>query len=331
MPPGAFRPPWWLPDGHSQTLWRRLQPNPSLVRQRQRVELDDGDFIDVDFLPAVDRQQAHRRPLVFILHGLCGCSASPYVLSLQRHLATIGQDSLAMNMRGCSGEPNRLASAYHSGCSDDVEAVLAHWLAAMPLAQRRPLAVVGYSLGGNVLVKWLAETSLPVQAAVTVSNPFSLAYCCEQMINGRLSRFYGRHFVRLLLRSLAQKRQHFRAQGRHDQLAVLDDLGELGSIRHIRDFDARVTAPLHGFASAEDYYERCSSSRYVARVRAPLLVIHGRNDPIVPASGLPDPASLPAQVQLDLQPAGGHVGFLASGAPDWLERRIGRYLELTSA
>lgn len=319
-----YRAPWWLPGGHVQTVWRKLAPVPVLRRGGQRLELADGDFIDLDWYPA-DRAEAARRPLVVALHGLCGCSSSPYILALQHHLHGRGYDSVAMNLRGCGTEPNRLARSYHSGCSDDLEEVV------RALPEGRPLVLVGYSLGANVMIKWLAETSRHdrVQAAVAVSTPFSLARCCDAMINGRVSRFYGHYFLRQLLRAMERKKQWLAWSGRHAALAELDALADPGTLRNIREFDDRVTAPLHGFASASDYYRRCSSGAFLYRVKTPTLIIHSHNDPLIPPASLPDAARLPDNIIWDVHERGGHVGFAVSGRRFWLEQRVVDFMELT--
>lgn len=319
----VFRAPWWLPGGHAQTLWRKFTPAPGLTRRRQRLELDDGDFLDLDWHEC-GAPRAPRRPLVVILHGLCGCSASPYVLALQNHLAARGQDSVAMNLRGCSGEPNRLAHSYHSGCSDDLDAVV------RSLPADRPLALVGYSLGANVVVKWLGETGEAddrIVAAVSVSNPFSLARCCDRMIHGRLSRWYGQYFLRQLCRDVREKRQWFARRGRSAERERLDALGDLAELQHIRDFDERVTAPLNGFADADDYYRQCSSERFVASVRVPLLILHAVNDPIIPPDSLPGRGAVPRDAVRDIHDDGGHVGFVMAGHRDWLEQRIADHID----
>lgn len=348
----AYRAPWWLPGGHLQTLWRKLAPLTRMQRERSRVELTDGDFIDLDWLraPALSGD-IKQRPLVLLLHGLAGCSSSPYVLSMQSLLQQSGYDSVAMNLRGCSGEFNRLATAYHSGCSDDLEHVVRAILDQEGADTR--LAVIGYSLGANVMVTWLSGFKLSgfklsgsglnhnglnhnglslngsgessshqhVVAAVSVSNPFSLALCCDRMNSG-MAYWYGRYFLNRLRTDLASKTRHLESKGRDDELARIRELGSLDSLRTLWDFDEAVTAPLHGFAGAEDYYQRCSSRQFVRAVQAPMLIVHGHNDPIIPAEALPVARELPASVVQEILSGGGHVGFAASGHPQWLEQRI---------
>ncbi len=317
----TFRPPLWLPGGHLQTLWRKLaNPVQTLQRQRERVQLPDGDFVDLDWLRTT---RATEKPLVFLLHGLAGSSDSPYILSMQDLLQQQGYDSVAMNLRGCSGDFNRLAVAYHSGCSHDVEAVMDQLLLSP-----RKLVVMGYSLGANVLVKWLTETrhQRSVKGAVSVSNPFSLALCCERMNSG-LASVYGRYFLNRLRQDLHAKARHFEQQGADAELAAIRALGPLDGLKTLWDFDDAVTAPLHGFAGALDYYERCSSRRFLPAVRQPLLILHALNDPIIPPAALPQPGEMPDGVQHEWLPAGGHVGFAARGDALWLERRLLRFIQ----
>lgn len=328
---GEFRAPWWLPGGHLQTIWRKLVSAPQLLRHRKRIELADGDFIDVDFAHAADAsEQSTLKPLVFLLHGLAGCSGSPYILAMQTLLQKSGYDSVAMNLRGCSGEFNRLAQAYHSGCSPDVEEVVTSLLAA--LAENRQLVVIGYSLGANVLVKWLSETPHHgrVAAAVSVSNPFELALCCGRMNSGA-AYWYGRYFLNRLRRDLKTKEAAFKSYGRDDQVKIIRQLGPLDGLRTLWDFDDAVTAPLHGFNGARDYYDRCSSRQFLPAVTVPTLLIHGHNDPIIPPQALPLVSELPLHIRREVLAAGGHVGFAADGQPHWLEHRILDFIELTQS
>ncbi len=312
-----FQPPWWLPEGHSQTLWRRFVPANGLYRRRERVQLQDGDFLDIDWLDAAADSSL---PVVLLLHGLCGCSASPYILSLQRLLQAQGYTSVAMNFRGCSGEINRLARAYHSGCREDVEEVFQRVRYA---AGQRPVIGVGFSLGGNVLLHWLAGRSAGqgVLGAVAVSTPFALAHCSEALNTG-LSKLYGHYFRRRLVRDVMAKLAYFRLQGWQEQAERLAALGDLRRLRTLWEFDDQVTAPLHGFDGARDYYDRCSSGPLLPDIALPTVLIQSRDDPIIPELSLPDPARLPDHIRLLLTRAGGHVGFTSAREPDWLEQRI---------
>jgi uncharacterized protein len=319
--------PTWLPGGHLQTVWRKLSATQSPVRERQRILLRDGDFIDVDHARVVP-QQGRNRPWVLLVHGLGGSSSSPYILTMQSALQQQGYASVAMNLRGCSGAPNWLPVSYHSGCSDDVEQVLTHLSGGD--FKDMPLIVIGYSLGANVLVKWATETGFSdcLRALVSVSNPFSLDICCARLNQG-LSYWYGRHFLRQLCGNVELKKQQFRATGQAAYLERLEALGPLQQLRTLWEFDEAVTAPLHGFANARHYYESCSSRRFIGLLRVPALLVHGLNDPIIPPQALPRADEIADTVILDVQASGGHVGFPSRHQKDWLEQRILRFIELT--
>lgn len=320
-----FRPAWWLPGGHGQTLWRKFSPAPDLRHRRQRIELSDGDFIDLDWALEAGWGAHASDTIAFILHGLAGCSRSPYVLSMQHLLMSHGISSVAMNFRGCSGEINRLARAYHSGVSDDLEEVFARLSGELP---DRQFVLIGSSLGANVLLKWLGEQGehRQVAGAVAVSTPFDLAACSRAMLRG-MSRLYGGYFTRRLVADFQLKQRHFEQLELVEQARVLAALGDIQRVRTIWEFDDVVTAPLHGFRDAEDYYRQCSSARYLAAIATPTLLIQSNNDPLIPGAVNPDPASLPDNVQLLKTRGGGHVGFIAGAGNRWLENRILRFIK----
>ncbi|WP_263143012.1 hydrolase [Pseudomonas sp. RIT-PI-AD] len=323
-PDAPFRPAWWLPGPHLQTLWSPFcRRPPALQRRRERLWLADGDFLDLDWHGPHDAEA----PLVLALHGLTGSSSSLYVLGLQQRLAARGWASVALNWRGCSGEPNRLPRAYHSGASDDLAETVAHLQAQRPLA---PLYAVGYSLGGNVLLKYLGEHGgeCPLRAAVAVSVPFRLDHCADRIGLG-FSRLYQAHFMREMLAYVKDKQRLFVRQGQVEHLSALERLGSLEGLRTFWDFDGRFTAPLHGYRDAEDYYRRASSRYYLGAIRTPTLLIQAADDPFVFRHSLPEPAELSACTRFELWPHGGHVGFVegSPGAPGYyLERRIPAWL-----
>jgi predicted alpha/beta-fold hydrolase len=265
--------------------------------------------------------------LVLVLHGLTGSSNSHYVLGLQHALAVQGWASVALNWRGCSGEPNLLPRGYHSGVSEDLASVIAHLQAIRPLA---PLFAVGYSLGGNVLLKYLGERGEQsgLQAAVAVSVPFRLDQCADRIGIG-FSRVYQAHFMRELLAYVRHKQQRFQADGKAAQLAVLEGLGKLDQMRTFWDFDGLVTAPLHGYADADDYYRRASSRYFLGAIRTPTLLIQSSDDPFVFRHSIPQLSELPASTTLELHARGGHVGFIDGSLRQpgfYLERRIPQWL-----
>lgn len=320
----GFRPARWLPGGHLQTLFSPLlRRRPQLPRQRQRLALSDGDFLDLDWYGP----ESTTGPCIILLHGLTGSAESPYILGQQQALAARGWRSVAVNWRGCSGEPNQRARSYHSGASDDLAEVVSHLRQQLP---QHDLAAVGYSLGGNVLLKYLGEcgADCPLQAAAAVSVPFRLDQCADRIGEG-FSRVYQARFLRDLLAYVANKRRLFAHHGLSAEQARLDALGTLEGMDSLWDFDDRVTAPLHGFASAADYYQRCSSRFFLAGIQVPTLIVQALNDPFVYPHSVPELAELSASTRMELHPRGGHVGFIEG--PPWqpgyyLERRLPEWL-----
>ncbi len=320
----TFQPAWWLPGPHLQTLWNPFfRKAPRLERRRERLWLADGDFIDLDW----HGPHEATAPLVLVLHGLTGSSSSLYVLGLQQQLAAQGWASVAINWRGCSGEPNLLPRAYHSGASDDLAEVIGHLQASRPMA---PLHAVGYSLGGNVLLKYLGETgaSCPLRKAVAVSVPFRLDQCADRIGLG-FSRVYQAHFMKAMVAYVRDKQQRFQREGLLNHLGALQSLGPLHGMRTFWDFDGRFTAPLHGYTDAQDYYRRASSRYFLPDIRVPTLLIQAEDDPFVFRHSLPEPGELSSTTTLELHPNGGHVGFV-EGSPlkpgYYLDRRIPQWL-----
>ncbi|MDH0730885.1 hydrolase [Pseudomonas sichuanensis] len=320
----TFRPATGLTNPHLQTLWGPLwRKLPDLQRNRERLWLADGDFLDLDW------HGPHQpdTPLVLVLHGLTGSSNSPYVKGLQQALQLRGWASVAINWRGCSGEPNLLARSYHSGASEDLAETIRHLRAQRPLA---PLYAVGYSLGGNVLLKYLGESgsASELEAAVAVSVPFRLDQCADRIGLG-FSKIYQAHFMREMLAYVQDKQRHFRDKGHHEGLAEIERLGSLRKLRTFWDFDGKVTAPLNGFSDVHDYYRRASSRYYLRENRTPTLIIHASDDPFVFSHSLPSADELAPQTQLELHSRGGHVGFVDGSLRKpgyYLERRIPQWL-----
>jgi len=312
--PPAFRPAWWLRGPHAQTIWGSLcRPAPRPQFHRQRLELPDGDFLDLDWGPGV----APERPLVVMLHGLEGSARSSYVRGLTAALQRAGMQALLMHFRGCGGRPNRLPRTYHSGETGDLACVVGwlrrHW-------PRRPLGVVGFSLGGNLLLKWLGESgaSAAADAAAAVCVPLRLEVCATRMEQG-LSRLYLWRLARELRRKIATKFRH-----RPGPL----DLAAAAATRGFWDFDDVVTARLHGFRDAAEYYRRASARAWLVGIRRPTLVLQALDDPFMTPEVLPSVKELGPAVTLEVQRGGGHVGFVAGRgalglAPDyWLDRRL---------
>lgn len=245
----------------------------------------------------------------------------------QQALAAQGWQSVAVNWRGCSGEPNHRARGYHSGASEDLADIVKQLAVRYP---DKPLAAVGYSLGGNVLLKYLGETGRynPLSGAVAVSVPFRLDHCADRISQG-FSRVYQARFLRDLRHYVESKQSAFRQQSRQEELARLGALETLEGMKTFWDFDGRVTAPLHGFESADAYYQRCSSAFFVEAIQVPTLIVHAEDDPFIYPHSVPKAATLPDCVALELFPSGGHVGFI-EGSPwrprYYLEHRLPTWL-----
>jgi len=311
-----FRPAWWLSNRHLQTIWPVLfRPRVGLETRRERVELPDGDFLDVDWV-------GRGGPIVIVLHGLQGSAKSNYARGLLKQIEARGWRGALMHFRGCSGEANRLPRSYHSGETTDVDWFVRELRRREP---ETPLAGVAYSLGGNVLLKWLGESGVdnPLKAAVAVSIPFELGTAADCMESG-FSRVYQWYLVRRL-------RQAVREKMVNGSLELPLSSADLDRLRSFREFDAAVTAPLHGFRSEHDYYERCSSRQFVARIETPTLVLHAADDPLMRSGVIPSPEERSPHVAFEVSPKGGHVGFVSGPWPwsarYWLEDRIPNFLD----
>ncbi len=315
-----FEPAPLLRHPDAQTIFANLwRPRPGPPVARERWELPDGDFLDLDRSAGLPPDA----PLAVLCHGLEGSSAAPYVRGLARALAARGVASLALNFRTCGGEPNRLPRTYHSGETGDLSHVVERLAAERP---GRPLLVAGFSLGGNVVVKYLGERgdALPpeVRGGAALSVPFDLAASSLRLDGpGRLMWIYRERFMRRLRRKAALKAASH--PGTFDAAAV-------ARATTFAEFDELMTAPLHGFASRHDYYARSASGQFVPGVRRPLLLLSAADDPMVPAETLPRAAAAanPA-VRLVVTGHGGHTAFV-DGLPFrpgfWGERTASDYL-----
>ena len=305
-----YRAPRWLPNRHAQTLWPLAAKTPLPPYRRERWVTPDGDFIDLDWLP--DRADA---PLLVLFHGLEGSSRSHYARSIMGATLAQGWNGVVPHFRGCSGEPNRYARAYHSGDSAEIDWILARLAARHPA----PVVAAGISLGGNALLKYLGErgTDTPLTTAVAVSVPFRLDRAADRMERG-ISRLYQWHLLRHL-------RAHTRAKFRHMPSPI--DLSRLDAMTTFRRFDDAVTARLHGFAGVDDYYTRSSSRQFLKAIRIPTLILHAEDDPFMTPDAIPAANELSPDVTLELSKHGGHVGFVGAGPNRyWADARIAAHL-----
>jgi predicted alpha/beta-fold hydrolase len=316
----AYHAPQWLPGGHAQTLYPLLIKPAAPRYRRQRWETPDHDFIDLDWTEGPSASD-DRRPLLVLFHGLEGSSHSHYARSLMHALTAADWDGVVVHFRGCSGEPNRLPRAYHSGDSDEIDWILRRLKALHP---NRPLHAVGVSLGGNALLKWLgergSEAAQLLGAAAAISAPLDLTACGHALGRG-FNRIYTRHFLHTLKPHSLAKLQRFPG---------LFDPRRLRAATSLYEFDELITAPLHGFAGADDYWRRASSKPWLQGIGVPTLILNARNDPFMPATALPAAAQVSSAVTLDQPLNGGHVGFVSGHLPgqlDWLPRRILHFLK----
>lgn len=315
----TYRPAWWVPGAHAQTLWGKLaRRQPSLPTRVERWPTPDEDFIDVLRLESGPEQ-----PRLFLLHGLEGTVRSHYVGGLLRVARENAWGADLLIFRGCGDELNRAPRFYHSGDTGDLAFAIGRVLEEFPSA---PIALCGVSLGGNVLLKWLGERgdSLPdrIRAAVAISVPFDLERGSRHISRG-FSRVYERHFLRTLRRKSAEKLR---------QYPDLFDRDAMLAARTLYQFDEVVTAPVHGFRDAHDYYLRSSSLQYLTRIRRPTLLLSARDDPFLPRSVLDEVEERVAMnpcITAEIHARGGHVGFVAG--PPWrpayyAERRTAEFL-----
>lgn len=319
--PRPFHPARWLPGPHAQTVaGRYLRPLHGVRLRRERIGTPDGDFLDLDWAEVEGSRPGAGSPLVLVLHGLEGSTRSAYVLETFRALAARGMRGVGLNFRTCGGEMNRAARMYHAGDSEDPAFVLGILAGRFPDA---PLGAVGYSLGGNMLLKHLGEAGAAtrVRAAAAVSVPYDLAGGTAKLEGSVMGRLY----LGIFLRSLKEKMRL-----RRDVLADACDVPRALAARTLREFDDAATAPLHGFRDAAHYYEESSSGRFLDRIRVPTLLLHAEDDPFLPPERVPRGAASanPALVEA-FTPRGGHVGFVA-GPPwapvYWAERAAARFL-----
>lgn len=312
MKPAPFAAAPWLANPHLQTLYASLlAPAPAVAMRRERWDTPDGDFVDVDFVdgPA-------NAPWLHLYHGLEGSSNSPYARMLMGEVRARGWRGSVFHFRGCSGEPNRLPRAYHSGDTEEIDWSLRRVKA---LAGAAPLYVTGVSLGGNAFAKWLGERGesarAVVDAAAAVSAPLDLMAAGDALGRG-ISRLYAWHFLGTLKPGALAKLVRF--PGLYDAEAVR-------RARTLREFDNVVTAPLHGFRDTDDYWTRASAKPHLAGIRVPTLLVNARDDPFLPGNALPTEREVSSAVKLEFPARGGHVGFVTRPFPgriEWLPQRL---------
>ncbi|MBK1835455.1 YheT family hydrolase [Roseibacillus ishigakijimensis] len=312
----TYRSPWWLPGGHGQTigpaLWRG---GPVLTPEAETLELADGDFLNLQW-----RRRGNER-LVIFCHGLESHARASYIREVGGVLAEAGWDVLAWSYRGCGEELNRLPQFYHSGATPDLAAVVAHALATHPARQ---IDLVGFSLGGNLVLKYLGEQGGQVHPrlhrAVTFSVPCDLACSAEALDTAFNREVYMGRFIKTLREKIQRKHELFPEDSRLLPAGV-------EKIRTFRQFDDRYTAPLHGFRDAADYWARSSSRPFLKDIRLPALLVNALNDPFLGPRCYPRQEAEESRFfHLEIPSAGGHVGFQSPGGKSWMGTRVKRFL-----
>ncbi|AHM60113.1 putative hydrolase of the alpha/beta-hydrolase fold protein [Flammeovirgaceae bacterium 311] len=322
----TYQAPWYLPNGHLQTIFPSLFRKVAGLRYlRERITTHDGDFLDLDWIsregdttPAQEGIRPAADTLVIISHGLEGDSQRSYVKGLAKAFLLQGCHALAWNYRGCSGESNKLPHFYHSGATHDLAEVVGH---VLQHKQYKTLILAGFSLGGNLTLKYLGEQGekLPpqIRKSVVFSVPLDLA-ASSRKIGMRENRIYEMRFLNHLRQKLRNKAQL--------QPGALD-LGPLQNIRTLWDFDDLYTAPLHGFKNAEDYYARCSSIQFVEHIRISTLILNAKNDPFLSAECYPvQKLKGHPFVKFESPDEGGHVGFPQAGELNYSEKRALKFV-----
>lgn len=315
----CYAAPRWLRGGHVQTILPVFLPRRSRRWDRsERLELPDGDFLELRWMLG---QGSGGRPLALLSHGLEGSVDAIYIRSMAWTLAAAGWDVLAWNYRGCGGIENRLRRFYHSGESADLHLVIQH---AAGLYQR--IALIGFSLGANLSLKAAGET-VPhpaVRAVVGISGPVDLASSAKAIDQRPANRVYQQRFLQSLKDKVVAKSRRY-----PDLREMLAGRDGIRAVTTLKEFDERITAPLHGFADAEDYWAKASSLPYLPNIRIPALLLSARNDPLLTEASFPEELARSSEhLHLEAPLNGGHVGFhdFRAGLQPWSERRVLEFL-----
>ncbi len=304
-----YKPSYFFRNGHFSTMYSaKIRPNISLFQQRERIQLPDGDFLDLDWTPSKNPTNK----VAIVLHGLEGNAQRTYIKGVSKLLSENNWDIAAMNFRGCSGEDNLSYQSYHSGKTDDLESVISHILEKDLYAE---LVLVGFSLGANLLLKYLGEQeTLPpeIKKAVAISVPTSLRGSLECLMQPN-NWLYSKIFLYNLRKKYKLKMK------RHPNKMNVSDLNK---IKTLKDFDDVYTSKAHGFKDAYDYYEKNSSNQFLPKIKIPVLIINAKNDSFLNKDCYPFEASEKSKnLFLETPLYGGHVGFHQSNQNYYSEIR----------
>jgi len=303
-----------LDNGHLQTIFAKVaRVVRGVVYQRERIVTPDGDFLDLDW------SRVGGKRLVILSHGLEGTASEPYMRGMVRAFNRRGWDALAWNLRGCSGEPNKLLRSYHSGSSDDLETVVAH---ALKKSCYKKAGLIGFSLGGNITLKYVGERGKHLDPRVERAVAFSTP-CHLKSTALHLEKFSNKAYLTLFLASLSLK---VRAKRKHPGFPQ----ARFWEVTNFRTFDNLYTAPINGFKNADEYWQKSSCDAYLSGIRIPTLLVNAKDDPILPPRCYPrDKARQNPHFFLETPRSGGHVGFVAFNdlGEYWSEKRAVQFLE----
>ncbi|MFC1592201.1 YheT family hydrolase [Thermodesulfobacteriota bacterium] len=311
----SYTAPLFFRNGHLQTVYATLcRTVAGVTYRRERIDTPDGDFLDLDWSGSGSRR------LAVISHGLEGHANRAYVRGMVRTLNAEGIDALAWNFRGCSGAPNRLLRMYHNGATDDLHRVITHALSA---GRYDSVFLVGFSMGGNLSLLYLGKEadSVPgaVRGAACFSVPCNLADAAREL-EKKVNALYMKRFLAMLHTKIKAKQHAFPE--------ALDD-SDYHRISTFKQFDDRYTAPIHGFAGAEDYWQQCSCAPWLPRIRVPALIVNALDDPFLAGRCYPaQECRSSARVRLETTRHGGHVGFITLNPQRryWSEQRTLRFI-----
>jgi len=315
-----FKAGFGFKNRHIQTLYSSLfRKLPHIDMEIEKFTLNDGDFLECYWH---NKPKTNTNiPIVILFHGLAGSYKSPYIQGTMQKLAESGFASVIMHFRGCSGVENALPRSYHSGESGDALEWVKHVNSNFPNSK---IFTIGYSLGGNMMLKLLGELGdkSPITAAISVSAPLQLDICANKMNRG-FSRFYQHILLKDLNAALTKKYDKF------DMYSHLNmKKTEIKNLKTFWEFDGAYTAPIHGFKSAQDYYTQCSSKQFLKDIHTPTLIIHSSDDPFMTTEVLPGKEEISKYITLEISKYGGHVGFVGGTLfkPEfWLEKRVVNY------
>jgi predicted alpha/beta-fold hydrolase len=305
----TYKPPFLLGSATLQTViptfFRKIK---GFAYQRERIELEDGDFLDIDWSKANSKNK-----LVIVIHGLEASSHRDHVEGMIKAFNKIGWDGVGYNYRGCSGEPNRLVKSYHTGSTDDFRTVVNYIIKKYPYQE---IAIIGFSIGGNIVLKYLGEEGKNlhkfIKHAAAISVPCDLAACSDKVTNSPYrSYFLNKYYEKLKAKS--------------EKMPGKIDLESFKKVKTLADYDDLYIAPIFGFKDAQDYYAKATCKPLLKNITIPTLVIIAKDDPFMKPSCYPvEEAKANDNLYLEMPDKGGHVGFILNNKENeyWQEKRV---------